>query len=120
MEYSIDIQDKKTLITVNLEKFDAQVSPKVKQELVALKEKDVQNIIFDLSAVKFCDSSGLSSLLIANRICKKTGGVFILCGLQPYVKKVITISQLDTVIKIVPTLADAIDFLFINDMNKDS
>jgi hypothetical protein len=45
-----------------------------------------------------------------------------LTGAQPTVKKLITISQLDSVLNMVPTVSEAIDYLFMasieNDLNE--
>jgi anti-sigma B factor antagonist len=62
-----------------------------------------RNIILDLSQVKFADSSGLSSLLVGHRLCKNATGSFILCGLNEAVSRLVTISQLDNVLSIVPS-----------------
>jgi len=37
---------------------------------------------------------------VANRLCKNAGGTFVLCGLNEAVERLITISQLDTVLSI--------------------
>jgi anti-anti-sigma factor len=82
----------------------------------------VANVILDLEKVQYCDSSGLSSILVGNRLCKNLNGLLVLTGAQPTVKKLITISQLDTVLNMVPTVSEAIDFLFMasieNDLNE--
>jgi anti-anti-sigma factor len=51
-----------------------------------------------MSKAKYCDSSGLSAILVANRLCKDTNGQFVLCGLQVNVQKLIEIAQLDKVL----------------------
>ena len=48
----------------------------------------------DLSKTKYCDSTGLSAILVANRLCKDTNGSFALCGLQPSVRKMIEIARI--------------------------
>ena len=53
-----------------------------------------------MSQTKYCDSSGLSAILIANRLCKDTNGSFHLAGLQPNVLKLIQIAQLDKVLNL--------------------
>jgi hypothetical protein len=45
--------------------------------------------------------------------------MLIIAGLQPTVKKLITISQLDPVLNIVPTVSEAIDYLFMASIEKD-
>lgn len=93
------IQNKlSAVIKLNAEKLTAVNATELKTEMLALNKNGVNNIILDLSATKYCDSSGLSSILTGNRLCKDTNGKFILCGLQPSVFKVIQIAQLDKVL----------------------
>ena len=80
---------------------------------------EINNIIIDLSDTRYCDSSGLSAILVANRLCKNSEGVFVLCGLQRSVSKLISISQLDTILNITPTLNEAVDFLAMETIEKD-
>ena len=47
----------------------------------------------------YCDSSGLSAILLGNRLCKDAGGKFIIASLKPNVQKLIEISQLNSVLK---------------------
>jgi anti-anti-sigma factor len=77
-----------------------------------------RNIIMDLSQIKFADSSGLSSLLVGHRLCKNSTGVFILVGLNDAVGRLIAISQLDSVLAIVPTIEEAIDLVFMEEVEK--
>jgi len=80
---------------------NASNASELKAELLILNKSNVNNIVIDMSKTKYCDSSGLSSILIANRMCKDTNGKFILCGLQANVQKLIEIAQLDRVLTIV-------------------
>ncbi len=77
------------------------------------------NFIIDLSLCKYCDSSGLSAVLIGRRLCANSQGSFILCGLQESVSKLIAISQLDTVLSITPTLDEAIQLLHMEEVERD-
>ena len=80
---------------------NASNASELKAELLILNKSNVNNIVIAMSKTKYCDSSGLSSILIANRMCKDTNGKFILCGLQANVQKLIEIAQLDRVLTIV-------------------
>ena len=64
-----------------------------------------------MSKCKYCDSSGLSAVLVANRMCKDTNGKFILCGLQPNVEKLIQIAQLDRVLSITSNEKEALELI---------
>ncbi len=99
------------VVKTNVEKPDASNASELKAELVLLNKNGVNNIVIDLSATKYCDSSGLSSILTANRLCKDTNGRFVLCGLQDNVSKLIQIAQLDKVLSITENEAQAIEVI---------
>src|SRR4030065_1776668 len=100
MEFKIEKQDNHTLIQVLEEKLDTHIAPTLKSELVLVSGNGERNIILDLSKCRYCDSSGLSAILVANRLCKNANGTFVLTGLNDAVERLITISQLDTVLNI--------------------
>jgi len=107
MDFNIESKNNSTLIQVQTEKLDTHVAPALKSELVLVSGKGEKNIILDLQKCEYCDSSGLSAILVANRLCKNAGGTFVLCGLNDAVERLITISQLDTVLNITKTVSDA-------------
>lgn len=116
--FTIDIKDKYLHIAVLEDKFTAKVAPDLKAELAIINSEEVKNIIFDVSKSSYCDSSGLSVILVANRICKENNGCMVLCGVQPAVSKLIDISQLNNVLNITPTVNEAIDFIFMDELEK--
>jgi anti-anti-sigma factor len=107
MSLQIEKKDNYAVIKINSDKLDSLLAPNLKSELVVLNSEGIKNIFIDLSATRYCDSSGLSAILIGNRLCKEKEGVLVLTGLQEAVKKVIAISKLDTILSIADTLADA-------------
>lgn len=109
-----------TLIKVTSDKLDTMVAPALKSELVVLNADGVRNLIIDLSDTRYCDSSGLSSILVANRLCKNANGVLVLSGLQESVKKLVAISQLDTILKITIGITDATDLIVASDLENNA
>jgi len=107
MSLHIEKTDKYTVIKLNAEKLDGNLAPSLKSELVVLNTDGAKNIIIDLTNTRYCDSSGLSAILVANRLCKNSSGTFVLAGLQEPVKKLIAISQLDTILNITLNLEEA-------------
>ncbi|MDR2963716.1 MAG: STAS domain-containing protein [Bacteroidales bacterium] len=107
METKITKKSAYTIIEILSNKFDSQVAPIVRADLTEIAGANEKNIILDLSACRYCDSSGLSAILSANRLCKNAGGKFVLCGLHQVVERLVAISQLDSILSVVPTLADA-------------
>lgn len=107
MEFKITKNDNYTLIEVLTDKLDSHIAPSLKSELVLISGNKEKNIILDLNNCRYCDSSGLSAILVANRLCKNANGVFVLTGLQTAVERLITISQLDTVLNITASVDKA-------------
>lgn len=119
MKFTVDKHEKYVLIKLNESKLNSLVSPQLKSELILMNTDGLRNIILDLSMVKFADSSGLSSLLVGHRICKNAEGTFILTGLSDSVARLVAISQLESVLSIVKTSEEAIDLIFMEEIEKD-
>jgi len=119
MDFSIDKQDKHTVIKINESKLNSLVAPELKSEIVVLNTEGVKNIILDLTDVTFIDSSGLSSVLIGNRMCKNVGGTFILTQIQDNVAKLLQISQLDNILRIIPTVQEAVDLILLEEVERN-
>ena len=64
------------VVATKVEKLDATNAPELKAELVILNKNGVNSIVMDMSGTKYCDSSGLSAILTANRLCKDSNGNF--------------------------------------------
>lgn len=108
MDFIVDSDKSTATIKTNVDRLNAGNASELKAELVLLNKNGVNNIVIDMSKTKFCDSSGLSAVLVANRLCKDTGGRFAICGLQDNVKKLIEIAQLDKVLTITSSVDEAI------------
>lgn len=96
------------VLKIKERKLDASVSPELKGEFLILCNPQTKSLVVDLSDVEFCDSSGLSALLIAERKMRENGGVVKLVGLQKKVLSLIRISRLDRAFSIHDTLAKAL------------
>lgn len=119
MKYTIDKQEKYSSLRLHEEKLDSSVAPQLKSELITLHAEGIHNVILDLTEVKYTDSSGLSALLVGNRIMQEDGGIFILASLSEHTLKLIKISQLDTVLNILPTVEEAVDTVYMHEIEKD-
>lgn len=119
MKYTIDKQEKYSLMRLHEDKLDSSVAPSLKSELITLHAEGVKNIILDLAEVKYTDSSGLSALLVGNRVVQEDGGIFVLASLSDHTTKLIKISQLDSVLNILPTVEEAVDAVFMHEIEQD-
>ncbi|HOF90300.1 MAG TPA: STAS domain-containing protein [Tenuifilaceae bacterium] len=111
MEFKINKLENYTVIEVLEEKLDTNIAPSLKSELVLISGNGEKNIVLDLSSCRYCDSSGLSAILVANRLCKNANGTFVLTGLTDAVERLITISQLDTVLNIAHSRNEAAEII---------
>jgi anti-sigma B factor antagonist len=96
-----------TILKIIERKLDASISPELKGEFLVLCKPQLKVLILDLSDVEFCDSSGLSALLIAERKMRENGGIVKLVGVHKKVLSLIKISHLDRAFQIYDTLAKA-------------
>ena len=116
MKYTADKKENYCLITLEEENINSLVAPHLKSEFVIIKNEGAKNLILNLEKVKFIDSSGLSAILTANRLWADAG-LFIVTGVEnESVKKLISISRLDTVLSIIPTVSESIDYITIEDI----
>ena len=97
------------VITSKLPKDDT--SDRKTKKLHGCQNEGAKNIIIDMSDARYCDSSGLSAILVGNRLCKNSGGMLVLTGLKESVKKLILISQLDSILNTALTLEEGISLI---------
>jgi anti-anti-sigma factor len=115
----VEKREKYIYIKPEVENLNNQVSPTLKAVFVDLAKKAEKNFIVDLHQVDYCDSSGLSALLTGNRLSQENNGSFILANVNPHVMKLIMISQLDNVLKHTPTVNEAEDMLYMEELERD-
>jgi anti-sigma B factor antagonist len=119
MKFSIDKQERYTLIKPEEENLNSSVAPKLKSEFVILANEGIKNLILDLSSVAYVDSSGLSAILTARRLWTNLG-TFIVTGIEhDAVKRLVEISKVDSVLTILPTVSESVDYIFMEELQRD-
>ncbi|MBI1936782.1 MAG: STAS domain-containing protein [Ignavibacteriales bacterium] len=113
MGENINFELKKTnnivVFKLNEKRFDASIAGFVKGEFtILLHTEDVKKLVIDLSEVEYCDSSGLSAILLAFRILQSNEGFIRIASPTKNVKTLIEISQLDRVLTVCNTVNEAI------------
>ena len=82
MPFEIEKKENYTLVKVLSEKLDTNNAPDLKSQLVVISGEGEKNIVLDLTGCKYCDSSGLRAVLVANRLCEEAIGACIVTGLH--------------------------------------
>lgn len=119
MKYTLDKNDKYSVFILDEDNLNSILAPDLKSEFVFFRNEGVKNLIFDMANVKYVDSSGLSAILTANRLWKDYG-VFAVTGAKsPAVRKLIEISRLETILTLIPTTEEAIDYIFMEEIQNE-
>lgn len=109
MTFDVKKNAKSTVLKLHGRRLDASISPELKAEfLVLCKPKVPDRLIVDMEEVQFCDSSGLSALLIADRTMRGHGGSVHLVNVHKKVMDLMKISRLDRVFTIDDTVPNAV------------
>ena len=119
MKFQVDKRERLVIVKLNEDKLLSNLAPQLKSELVILNNEGFKNIVLDLEDVQYVDSSGLSALLVGNRLCKEAGGTFVLTGLNAHILKLIKISQLEPILNIVPSVTESVDYVMMEELDRD-
>lgn len=104
-------------LRLDQDKLDATISAELKSWFVEnITNTNTKNVIFDLAPARYCDSSGLSAILVGNRLCQEKGGIFVIANASDHINKLIRISQLDTVLNVLPSKEEAVDAVFLHEV----
>ena len=107
------------MLTLEEENLNSTFAPALKSDLILFNQEGVRNFILDLSQVKYVDSSGLSAILTGHRIWKDHGSFVIAGELQPMVTKLIEISRLQTILTMIPTVSEAVDYVLMEELERE-
>lgn len=83
------------------------MAPDLKSALLMVIENGEKNILVDLSSCGTCDASGLSALLLGNRLCREAKGSFILFGLSSGIREMMDLTDMESLLKVVDTEEEA-------------
>ena len=119
MKITLDKKDQYSTLQLDEENLNSVVAPDLKSEFVFLRNEGVENLIFDMASIKYVDSSGLSSILTANRLWKGFGAFVLTNVNHPAVQKLIEISRLETILTIIPTLEESVDYVMMEVLQKE-
>jgi anti-sigma B factor antagonist len=87
---------------------DVYSAPNVREKLQSMITTEEPDLIVDLSAISFIDSTGLGVLVGGQNRSAEAGGSLRLVCAQERVLKLFRITGLDEVFGIYPTLPDAV------------
>jgi anti-sigma B factor antagonist len=107
MEIPVDSVDGVAVATVPVEELDASNAGDFKRDVGPLLEANTR-LIFDLSRVRFVDSSGLGAFISCLRKLNAKGGDLKLCGMSKQVRAVFELVRMHRVFDICNTREEAV------------
>lgn len=100
MDFDIQDDGGVTIITVRGDLVIGDAETSFKKAVTRLIEEGRVNLLIDLSAVGFLDSSGLGALVRALTNTQKEGGQTKLLNAGPQIRKLLQMTKLDSVFEI--------------------
>lgn len=89
-------------------RLDAACAPELRAAIADLLARQRRQLVLDLGRVTFCDSSGVSVLLTAQRGAQDAGGAAVLLRLTPAASRVIQLTRLHHAFRIFDDEAAAV------------
>lgn len=102
MKYDIKERDSVTFVKLLDDRLIYESLDPIQQKFTDLVEAGARKIVLNMEDVTYLDSFAVGFIMDMYRRVTSAGGKFKLCGLQPRVKKVLSITRVDNVIDIFP------------------
>jgi anti-sigma B factor antagonist len=100
MKFEVQKNGASATLKLKERKLDSTIAAELKGEFLILCTPKIKTLTVDLGEVEFCDSSGLSALLIAERKMKEHGGNVKLTHVNKKIVSLLKISMLDRIFDI--------------------
>lgn len=117
MTITIKENDKYLLFTITDKKLTTENVSELKAQIIKTCRLK-KSAICDMKNVVYVDSSGLSGMLIGDRLFKENDARFLFCNCSKKVLQLAEITKIDSIITIVPTLSEAKDYILMDEIEK--
>ncbi|HEY6333928.1 MAG TPA: STAS domain-containing protein [Blastocatellia bacterium] len=107
METHVDTVDEVTVLTIDGDSLDASNTKDFKEATGPVVERSTR-LVFDLSRLRFVDSSGLGAILSCLRQLNASGGELKLCGMTKPVKALFELVRMHRIFDIFGTREEAV------------
>jgi anti-sigma B factor antagonist len=98
------------ILTVS-EHLDSATSPIFESRLLGLIDRGERKIVVDCGALEYVNSAGLKVFLLAAKRLDPLAGKLVLCALAPSVLMIFEMIGFTRIMKIVPSIGDALKAL---------
>ncbi|PLK43790.1 STAS domain-containing protein [Emticicia sp. TH156] len=118
MNYKIEKTEQYALISLDETTFGAEITAPFEKLVVQLYREGYTNMITDFTKITEIDEDGLSLIRKANKVCRTEQGLFVICTKDDDLIDAIDEAKIPELV-ILPTVDEAIDAVFMNDLEND-
>lgn len=119
MQFKIDTKEIYSHITPLTDKIDANLTGALQQKYSELAQSGNSNVLIDLSNCKEADSTSFNELLKLHEDVYSNAVSIVFTGLHDDILKAFKQKSIDTQLNIVPTVAEAIDIISMEMLERD-
>lgn len=116
MHYSVQKVDQAVIMMLEGKMMNEQETSKIRQRIATDLSVNEKKFIFDLKSLDFVNSACLNFLVSSKNRIAERGGELVLCNVSDQLKKLLSMTRLESYFKIAGRTADAIALL--NHSNK--
>jgi anti-anti-sigma factor len=111
MNFTVDKENALAIFHLHEDRLDSTNAADAKSEFLILCQSNIDILIIDLSEATFCDSSGLSAILLAERQMRERDAGIIVVDMFGKVRSLFEIAKLTDIIPLVSTIDEARDLI---------
>jgi anti-sigma B factor antagonist len=112
MQFQKKISDGITILSLDGKLIVGEATARLKEEIKALTDSGVRQLILDLKDVDYIDSSGLGTLVYCFSTFRKQGGTLKLLNLSRRNIELMLLTKLETVFEVFDDERSAVDSFF--------
>lgn len=110
MSLTVHIQQHGEVAVVSVVgELDLVTAPRLQEHITDLLDRGRSRLVFDLTQVSFCDSTGLATFIRAKNSCDEAGGCVRLAAPQRDVLRILEVCGLVEVLRTYPTVEQAVN-----------
>lgn len=106
MKLTINKEEELTIVSIDESRLDALIAPEFKQKMEQLINDNNDQIILDISALSFMDSSSLGAIVAVLKLTGKQGKM-VISGATGTVMELFKLTRMDSVFTLVESVEDA-------------
>jgi anti-anti-sigma factor len=119
MKVKIDTREKFHVITIHEDYLAANMTEQMDKVVLTLLEDNVKNVILNMKDIKKVDSAAANHLVKQHNTFYDSNASYVVCDLQPDVKKQFEHSGLLEKLNYTPTESEAMDMVQMEEIERE-